>query len=453
MFTLVLGSIFAVALPAQAYTKLCGNYGDTPSFTCVSFSGFNGQQPWGYPVDANGHNCTNYATYRLWQNGVSKPANLGYAKDWDNNAPQGVPVNGTPSVGAIAQWEAYSGPALESGHVAYVDAVTSSYIDVSEDNYDGTTMTKRFFVGQSGWPDHFIHFKDVTPAAPSGTLLQVENSGSSWAAYNLSQASGGIQTQGTPAVMWLPGGPMIFVADSNGALRQFTICPGGSGWCSYVVPIGSTLGGAGVGVTMNGSSIEVFAVTTDGTLLQVEHTSSGWASYDISQAAGSVKVKGSPTVMWSGATPSVFAIASDGSLRQFTICSNAGWCALPITQTNIFGGGVGGTMNGSSIELFSRSVGGHLYQVEFNGSSWATYDVTNFAGNVQVDGTPGVIWTASGPSVFASDTNGGLRQFALCSGGSSWCTYQVLPAGAMGSGGGVTATLNGSVIEVILSSH
>jgi surface antigen len=161
-FALVLAGMVGLAAPALAYTMTCGNYGDTPSFSCVSYSGYHGQQPWGYPVDANGHNCTNYASYRLWQNGVANPGNLGNAKDWDNSAVgYGITVNNTPAAGAIAVWEANSAPAGASGHVAYVDAATGSYIDISEDNYGGTSMRKRFYTGESAWPDHFIHFKDL----------------------------------------------------------------------------------------------------------------------------------------------------------------------------------------------------------------------------------------------------------------------------------------------------
>jgi len=42
---------------------------------------------WGYyPVDPNGHNCTNYAAYRLDQNGASDPGqSFGDAQYWDTN--------------------------------------------------------------------------------------------------------------------------------------------------------------------------------------------------------------------------------------------------------------------------------------------------------------------------------------------------------------------------------
>jgi len=149
--------VVGVAGTAQAYDITCGAYGQTPSFNCVSYTGYTGQRPWGYPVDANGHNCTNYTSYRLWQNGVANPGNLGNAPDWDDNASgYGIPVDNNPTMGSIAVWEvsAYA----PAGHVAYVEAVTGSYIDISEDNYGGTTMLKRFYVGQANWPSHFIHF-------------------------------------------------------------------------------------------------------------------------------------------------------------------------------------------------------------------------------------------------------------------------------------------------------
>lgn len=169
---LAFGGVFAVAGPASATTSTitCGSYGATPSFNCDSFSGFSGQQPWGYPVDANGHNCTNYVTYRLWQAGVANPGNLHNAYEWDNYATSyGITVNTTPTVGAVAQWEINSPPATSTGHVAFVDAVYSDgSISTSEDNYGGTTMTRHLYPGSS-WPDHFIHFSNSS--STSGPAL------------------------------------------------------------------------------------------------------------------------------------------------------------------------------------------------------------------------------------------------------------------------------------------
>ena len=159
---------FINTLSVSAYTFLCVSPAPT-SYSCVSFTNYTGQSTWGY---TGVHNCTNYAAYRLAQNGASDPGNLGDAKDWHSNATnKGFTVNNTPTVGSIAQWYAYSGIALDKGHVAYVESVTSTYIDVTEDNYAGTTKRVRYTSGQSDWPDNFIHIKDAEsqtpPSAPS----------------------------------------------------------------------------------------------------------------------------------------------------------------------------------------------------------------------------------------------------------------------------------------------
>lgn len=173
-------SMTGLALPANAYSLTCGSYGSTPSYACVSSTGYQGQNPWGYYApDANGHNCTTYASYRLWQNNVPNPGGLGNAMDWnDKAADYNIPVNGTPAVGSIAVWEANHYPAKYTGHVAYVEAVTSSYIDISEDNYLGTTMRARYYTGEAAWPDHFIHFKDVAaaPTVPAVTSIKASTS-------------------------------------------------------------------------------------------------------------------------------------------------------------------------------------------------------------------------------------------------------------------------------------
>lgn len=220
LFSLLLSLVGVIGSTgtAYAYDITCGYYGQKPSFACVNYTGYTGQQPWGYPVDANGHNCTNYVTYRLWQNGVPNPGNLGDAKDWDENATAyGIPVNNTPAVGAVAVWEAYSGPALADGHVAYVEAVTSTYIDISEDNYGGTTMRKRFYVGQSGWPDHFIHFKDLSSSPPTTSPW----TGVGNATFLGNQLTTGQQMHGNQYIM-SPGGRFVLMMQTDGNLAEYT---------------------------------------------------------------------------------------------------------------------------------------------------------------------------------------------------------------------------------------
>jgi hypothetical protein len=165
---LIYGAVFGVliwslllvaASPASAqYTVLCENSG----IGCISFSGYTGQSVWGYPVDQNGNNCTNYAAFRLSQNGMSDPGNLGNAGSWATNAQaKGFTVNQTPTVGSIAQWNYGSEYAEEDGHVAYVEEVGSGYIVETESNYKGPSRRVRITSGDRYWPNNFIHFKDV----------------------------------------------------------------------------------------------------------------------------------------------------------------------------------------------------------------------------------------------------------------------------------------------------
>lgn len=80
----------------------------------------------------------------------------GDATRWGSVAgSEGITVNGTPSVGAIAWWS--------SGHVGYVEAVNSpTSIVISEMNYDYYngfwvhTMTQ----SSGRWPTDFIHIHD-----------------------------------------------------------------------------------------------------------------------------------------------------------------------------------------------------------------------------------------------------------------------------------------------------
>jgi surface antigen len=102
------------------------------------------------------HNCTTYAGFRQWLNGVPKPVGFrGGALDWAKNAANlGIRVDQTPKVGAVAQWN--------RGHVAYVDDVGIDYIEITADNFNART-TEHFLIrnGSPYWPDNFIHFKDL----------------------------------------------------------------------------------------------------------------------------------------------------------------------------------------------------------------------------------------------------------------------------------------------------
>jgi surface antigen len=145
--------------------RLCGPVAD---YRCTG-AGYAGKSE-GWPGQLYGagyasrnqyglHNCTLYAAYRLWKNGISQsPGWSSDAGGWDTKAAAArTRVDQTPAVGSIAQWNGG-----EAGHVGYVEAVTSSYIEVTDDNF-GYNYTDRWRIARTSaaMPDNFIHFKDL----------------------------------------------------------------------------------------------------------------------------------------------------------------------------------------------------------------------------------------------------------------------------------------------------
>lgn len=120
----------------------------------------------------SGHNCTNYAAYRMVKSGLpnTRPwSGGGNATYWGTSVPG--KTNGTPTVGAVAWWKANVGPAGSAGHVAYVEQVVSAdEIIISQDSWGGDFSWAVVTRASGNWPSGFIHFNDVTmvnKAAPS----------------------------------------------------------------------------------------------------------------------------------------------------------------------------------------------------------------------------------------------------------------------------------------------
>ena len=121
------------------------------------------------------HNCTLYAGYMLYLNGLtSRPLRLKNAQSWANEAYNSggkATISQTPSIGDIAQWNVPAGGTF--GHVAYVEDVVGNTITLTDDNYytgggayaggytDEFTITK----GSPYWPDNFIDFHTPKGAA------------------------------------------------------------------------------------------------------------------------------------------------------------------------------------------------------------------------------------------------------------------------------------------------
>jgi surface antigen len=160
---------------SNGVTSLCY---DKTGFSCAG-AGYNGTlsefgtSGWGtyyWSAGSSGpngtkHNCTTYVGYRLLQNGYGYPgwhdnAN-GWALDAANPSRKGsaapsVTVDQNPIAGSIAQWNGG-----QNGHVAYVEAVTSTYIVITADNFGSDTDRLKILRTSPYMPDNFIHFKDT----------------------------------------------------------------------------------------------------------------------------------------------------------------------------------------------------------------------------------------------------------------------------------------------------
>ena len=117
-----------------------------------------------------GHNCTNYAAYRMVRSGLPNVRpweGSGNAHYWGYEM-AGI-TDTTPRVGAIAWWRANtSGIAGSSGHIAYVEKVVSTdTIIVSQDSWGGDFSWARITRSGTSWPAGFKS-RPVRHKVPTG---------------------------------------------------------------------------------------------------------------------------------------------------------------------------------------------------------------------------------------------------------------------------------------------
>lgn len=169
LLALLGGLLVLPSAPATAAsTYLCTGYAGCAN-AGYSHAGYRSARTTMYWQMYAGHNCTNYAAYRVVKNGMpnSRPwSGNGNASNW--GVAMARITDATPMVGAIAWWKANVPGAGASGHVAYVEQVVSaSEIVVSEDSWGGDFHWRRITKSGKGWPSGFIHFNDKVLASTS----------------------------------------------------------------------------------------------------------------------------------------------------------------------------------------------------------------------------------------------------------------------------------------------
>lgn len=170
-----LGLVAASAPASATSTTLCTGY-SACARAGMSASGYAANRYTMWWRMYTGHNCTNYAAYRMVSNGMpnERPwSGGGNARYW-GTANASI-TDDVPAVGAVAWWDAYVRPAGSAGHVAYVEQVISpDEIVISQDSWGGDFSWARITREGGSWPSGFIHFNDVAlentaPPVVSGT--------------------------------------------------------------------------------------------------------------------------------------------------------------------------------------------------------------------------------------------------------------------------------------------
>lgn len=255
--------LLGLAEPASAltwYGKLCTGFTacNNVGMGNAGYQNEYGISHWGMD---GGHNCTNYAAYRLMSRGIeaSYLRGQGNAYQWGGvAAAHGVAVDGQPRLGDIAWFSSGSGVG-SYGHVAYVEAVSGGRVTVSEDNWGGDFDWRQYNISDvSG----FIHFGGSSPQATgAGTTIQNVASGRCVDVAGGSTAPGAAvqlyDCNGSPAQGWRFVGDSLRVYASPEQCLDVT---GGNMVQGTVVQ----LWGCG-----SGNGAQMWSVRTDGTIRTV----------------------------------------------------------------------------------------------------------------------------------------------------------------------------------------
>jgi surface antigen len=125
------------------------------------------------------------ATYWAWQNRTDLPANLGEAKDWNDNAlAQGWPVSRYPRRGDVAVFEPGVQGAPSTGHVAVVEQVLENGTYIASQMDEGARVTKHEYPVMQGI--EFIHHKKDTR-----TTWGFASGAAGWTALDLGEGNMG----------------------------------------------------------------------------------------------------------------------------------------------------------------------------------------------------------------------------------------------------------------------
>jgi surface antigen len=468
IFVVLLTGTLLASEAAATGTWLCTGYSGcaTAGYSDAGYSAASSTSYWGMDP---GHNCTNYAAYRLIKNRVdaSYLRGQGNAYQWGGVAQgHGVAVDGTPRAGDIAWWDTNSGGSGQDGHVAYVEHVGNGYIIVSEDNYGGDFHWVKLTPG-GYYPTGFIHFGGATSGggsssatsrliAPSAvldpgtgrniffvssnnTIHQWSVVGSSWGEYQLGNTAVAPGTSPS-TVEDTSTGRNIFFVGTNGQIQQYSVV--GGAWGEY--QLGGSGGEAAASNTSPSAMVDpstgrnVFYVGADNNIWQ-------WAVNGtwLNTRLGTIKAATgtSPSAIEDPSTGrNIFFVGSNGQIQQYSVVGGA-WGAYQL------GGARGGepAASGTSVSavedpttgrnVFYVGADGYIWQWAVSGSTWLN---TRLGTTAVATGTSpsAVVDSATGRNIFFVGTNGQIHQYSVV--GGAWGEYQLGGTGGKAAASGTS---------------
>ena len=215
LLALVVSLLGPVPSSQATTTYLCTGY-DSCASRGYGHAGYKRANDRMYWLMYSGHNCTNYAAYRMVKSGMrnERPwSGGGNAMYWGTEMRR--ITDDRPMVGAVAWWKANVPGAGSVGHVAYVERVVSRRkIVVSEDSWGGDFGWKTITRRGTGWPSGFIHFNDREVRATTAP----EISGTPAIGDAVKVSVGRWQPDASVSVQWLAGGDPVAGATD----RSFT---------------------------------------------------------------------------------------------------------------------------------------------------------------------------------------------------------------------------------------
>ncbi len=298
-------------------------------------------------------------------------------------------------------------------------------------------------------PDGAINVFGEAAGSDLVEYVNDDQNGRLWNSYDLSAAAGAGPISGTPATLYDAAKKLlhVYVRGSNGDLMEYVNDQlNGRIWNAYDLSVAAGGGspvGANPDVVYSQNQIEVFVPATNGDLIEyVNDNVNGrvWNAYDLSVAAGSGPVSGTPSALYhpSQGLLHVYVRGSSGDLMEYVNDLQNGhpWNAYDLS----FAGGGGPIANNPDVlydaahglvHIYAQNTNGDLVEYvndQLNGRIWNVYDLSvDAGGGTFVAGVPdGVYLTQGTVHIYVRAADNDLMEYINDGlGGRVWNAYDL----------------------------